>query len=218
MVPFTAFRVTGYLHSMTPRILSFAAAALLAACGTGTLRPADEPEPESAAPSAEPSAPVAEPAPATTPAAETPSAAAPAPTADTAAGANPAPGTDVQMRRIGRWVSSGITGSRRLVIMDPATWAHFWSEMGAGVRPQVDFGNDLVIAVAAGERTTGGHDIEVRRVTRVGNELRIEVLETYPSEGCVTTQAKTQPVDVVMVAATGVTRWSFFDSRAVGPC
>ena len=199
---------------MTARILSIVAAALVAACGSGTMRPADEPEPVTPAPSVEPSTPVdAEPVPATSPAPETPT-----PAADTAPSANPAPGTDVQMRRIGRWVSSGIAGSRRLVILDPATWAHFWSELGAGVRPQVDFGNDLVIAVAAGERTTGGHDIEVRRVTRAGNELRIEVLETYPSEGCVTTQAKTQPVDVVMVAATGVTRWSFTDTRAVGPC
>jgi protease stability complex PrcB-like protein len=198
---------------MTARILSLATAAALVACGSGSIRPSDEPEPVTPAPSVAPSTPVnPEPAPATTPAP------APAPVADTAAGANPAPGTDVQMRRIGRWVSSGIAGSRRLVILDPATWAHFWSELGAGVRPQVDFGNDLVIAVAAGERTTGGHDIEVRRVTRAGNELRIEVLETYPSEGCVTTQAKTQPVDVVMVAATGVTRWSFTDTRAVGPC
>jgi hypothetical protein len=122
------------------------------------------------------------------------------------------------MRRIGRWVSSGIKGARRLVILDPATWTQFWSELGAGVRPEVDFGNDLVIAVALGQRPTGGHDIEVRKVTRAGNELRIEVLETYPSEGCVTTTAQTQPVDVVMVAATGVTKWSFIDSRAVGTC
>jgi len=198
---------------MTARILSIAAALILAACGSGSVRPADEPEPVTPAPSVAPSTPVAEPAPETSPAPVSPT-----PVADTAAGANPAPGTDVEMRRIGRWVSSGITGARRLVILDPATWSHFWSELGAGVRPEVDFGNDLVIAVAAGERTSGGHDIEVRRVTRTGNELRIEVLETYPSEGCVTTQAKTQPVDIVMVAATGVTRWSFFDSRAVGPC
>ena len=204
---------------MTARILSLAAAAaVLAACGSGSIRPSDEPEPVSAEPSAGPSTPVAEPGPETPPPSGAPAAAPAAPAADAGAGANPAPGTDVQMRRIGRWVSSGITGSRRLVILDQATWTHFWSEMGAGVRPQVDFANDLVIAVAAGERNTGGHDIEVRRVTRAGNELRIEVLETYPSEGCVTTQAKTQPVDVVMVAATGVTKWSFFDSRAVGPC
>jgi hypothetical protein len=207
---------------MTPRILALAAAAALVACGSGNLRPADEPEPVAPAPATSPSGgePVnPEPAPATSPAPEAPPpSAAPAPAGDSIASVNPAPGTVVQMRRIGRWASSGITGPRRLVILDPATWSHFWSELGAGVKPEVDFGNDLVVAVAAGERSTGGHDIEVRKVTRAGNELRIEVLETIPSEGCVTTQAKTQPVDVVMVAATGVTKWSFIDSQAVGPC
>jgi hypothetical protein len=197
---------------MTPRILSLAAAAALTACGSGTVRTAEEPEPAppstAAAPApAQPVNPEPTPAPAT-----------PAPAPDSIAGANPAPGTVVQMRRMGRWVTSGVTGSRRLVILDPATFTRFWSELGAGVKPEVDFGNDLVIAVAAGERPTGGHDIEVRNVTRAGNELRIEVLETYPSEGCQTSQAKTQPVDVVLVAATGVTKWSFVDTRAVGPC
>jgi hypothetical protein len=33
-----------------------------------------------------------------------------------------------------------------------------------------------------------------------------------------TTQALTQPVDVVMVPAAGVSGWSFIDSRAVGAC
>jgi PrcB C-terminal len=205
---------------MIARVLSLAVVATLAACGSGSLRPADEPEPVDPAPSVAPSAPVdPEPAPATSPAPEAPPpSAVPAPVGDSAAAANPAPGTTVEIRRIGRWASSGISGSRRLVIRDAATWAHFWSEMGAGVRPEVDFATDLVIAVAAGERTTGGHDIEVRNVSRAGSELRIEVLETYPSTGCVTTQAKTQPVDVVMVSAAGVKGWSFIDSRAVGTC
>ena len=202
---------------MTARVLSVLAAAALASCGSGTIRTADEPEPETTTPSASPSTTVdPEPAPPASPASEAP--AVPAPVADTAGRSNPAPGTAVEIRRIGRWVSSGITGSRRLVIRDPGTWTTVWSEMGAGVRPEVDFGSDLVIAVAAGERSTGGHDIEVRNVSRAGDQLRIEVLETYPSSGCTTTQARSQPVDVVMVSAAGVKGWSFIDSRAVGTC
>jgi hypothetical protein len=158
-----------------------------------------------------------DPAPSPAPAPAAPVGAEPA-APDTAAAGTLQPGTDVEIRRIGRWVSSGIRGARRLVIRDQATWERFWSELGAGVRPQVDFARDLVIAVAAGERPSGGHDIEVRRVTRAGSQLRIEVLETYPSTGCMTTAALTQPVDVVVVPSTGVTGWSFIDSRAVGPC
>ncbi len=143
-----------------------------------------------------------------------------APTSDAGPGPAPEvePGTVVEIRRIGRWVGSGIRGARRLVIRDPATWTQFWSELGAGVRPEVDFSTDLVIAVASGERSTGGHDVEVRQVVRAGGQLRISVLETSPGEGCITTAALTQPVDVVMVPATGVTGWSFIDSKTVRPC
>jgi hypothetical protein len=82
----------------------------------------------------------------------------------------------------------------------------------------VDFGRDLVIAVASGERSSGGHDIEVQRVTRSGGELRIEVLRTSPAANCVATTALTQPVDVVLVPAAGVTGWSFIDRTATTAC
>lgn len=195
---------------MTNRILTLALAAGLTACGSATIRPSDETGAVAPAPSVAPAAPVVDTDPAPAP--------APAPAAPTGAVSDAEPGTSVEIRRIGRWVSSGIRGARRLVIRDPATWAHFWSELGAGVRPEVNFSSDLVIAVAAGERSSGGHDIEVRQVSRSGDRLRIEVLETYPSEGCMTTAALTQPVDVVVVSAAGVTNWSFIDSRAVGSC
>src|SRR5215207_6831170 len=204
---------------MTARILSLAAAASLLGCGSGTIRPTDDAGGVQPAPSVAPSPPVEDidPAPSPAPAPPQAPAAAPAP-ADSGTAGMVEPGTNVEIRRIGRWVSSGIRGARRLVIRDPATWAHFWSELGAGVRPDVDFRSDLVIAVAAGERSSGGHDIEVRQVGQAGGQLRIEVLETYPSTGCMTTAAMTQPVDVVMVPAAGVTGWSFIDRRAVGTC
>jgi hypothetical protein len=124
----------------------------------------------------------------------------------------------VEIRRIGRWISSGIRGARRLVIRDPGTWSQFWAELGAGVRPEVDFSQDLVIAVASGERSSGGHDIVVQRVARSGGELRIEVLETAPGKDCMTTAALTQPVDVVVAPAAGVTGWSFIDRAATRAC
>ena len=65
---------------------------------------------------------------------------------------------------------------------------------------------------------TGGHDIVVQKVTRSGGDLRIEVLETKPGPGCMTTSALTQPVDVVLAPAAGVTGWSFIDQTAAGTC
>ena len=204
---------------MTTRILSLALAAALVGCGSATIRPSDDAGAVAPSPSPAPSAPVVDPdpAPSPAPAPEAPVGTEPS-TADTVGAGALEPGTDVEIRRIGRWVSSGVRGALRLVIRDQATWEQFWSELGAGVRPEVNFSQDLVVAVALGERPTGGHDIEVRRITRSGSQLRIEILETYPSSGCSTTAALTQPVDVVLVPAAGVTGWSFIDSRAVGTC
>ncbi len=189
---------------------------LLTACGSGTIRPTDDTGAVAPAPSPAPSAPVVDQDPAPTPSPSTaaptdPSDAQPDTTSGQADGA-------VEIRRIGRWISSGIRGSRRLVIRDPNTWAQFWSELGAGVRPKVDFSRDLAIAVASGQRSSGGHDIEVQTVTRSGGQLRIEVLETAPGASCVTTAALSQPVDVVVVPAAGVTGWSFIDQSATREC
>jgi hypothetical protein len=200
---------------MPSRILSLATLAVLAACGGSTVRPADDPDAIAPAPSPAPSPPVVDPAPAPTPGPPAP----PPATPPSARGAAPEQAaTDLEIRRIGRWISSGIKGARQLVIRDPATWSQFWSELGAGVRPQVDFGRDLVIAVASGERSSGGHDIEVQRVTRAGGDLRIEVLRTSPGPNCMATAALTQPVDVVLVPAAGVTGWSFIDRTATTDC
>jgi hypothetical protein len=184
---------------------------LVAACGSGTMRPSDDPEAIAPAPSPAPSPPVVDPDPSIT----TSPPAKPETRPDTA---SDQAASELEIRRIGRWISSGIRGSRRLVIRDPATWSRFWSELGAGVQPQMDFGRDLVIAVASGERSSGGHDIIVQRVARSGGELRIEVLETAPGPSCLTSAALTQPVDVVVVPAAGVTGWSFIDRAATRDC
>lgn len=197
---------------MPTRAWFLAILGLLAACGGATVRPADDTGAVAPAPSPAPSTPVVDPdpAPSPAPAPEVPQSTNPADSA--------APAGEVEIRRIGSWISSGIKGSRRLVIRDSTTWSQFWSELGAGVQPQVDFSRDLVIAVASGEQSSGGHDIRIQRVTREGGELRIEVLETSASPECMTTAALTQPVDVVMVPTAGVTGWSFVDREATRPC
>jgi hypothetical protein len=204
------------------RAFFLTALCVLAACGSGTVRPGDDVGAVAPAPSPANTPPVVDIDPGRSPSSPVPQppSSPPENAPDTAAGRadSARAGSDLELRRIGRWISSGIKGTRRLVIRDPATWSRFWAELGAGVRPQVDFGRDLVIAVASGERSSGGHDIAVQRVAREGGQLRIEVLETTPGPGCMSTSALTQPVDVVVVPSPGVEGWSFIDRTATGSC
>jgi len=202
---------------MTDRSLTFATFALIlsAGCGSGRIVPADTAAPAGPPPS-EPTA-VAPPAPAGQPAAQR----APlAPTlADTGASAYiPYDANAVPIRRIGQWSTSMISTPERLVIRDDSSYAKFWQGLGAGTRPSVDFTRDVVIAVAAGQQQTGGHGIAVDRVIRSGQGLAVDVVETSPGPGCQVTQATTQPVDVVAVAAADAKTWSFNDRTVARGC
>jgi hypothetical protein len=194
---------------------------LAAACGGGRMRVAQgEPEndtPVSLAPEPEgaPDSSLNSP----------PSVTAPAPIQDTLPGeqgyapydAN-ASSTSLEIRRIGVWSHTGIREARRMVIQDVNAWAEFWSELGVGDRPAVDFTRDIVIAVAAGERPSGGHEIAVTRVTQTNGELRVEVSETAPGPNCLSTSNLTQPVDVVVVEGVKPKSWSFVEHKDVRSC
>jgi hypothetical protein len=195
--------------------------AVLAGCGAGrTIRVAEgdtaATEPVALAPT-----PVEEPAPAV---AEEPAVAPPTDTAS-AAGAPPEQGyapygndRTLELRRIGQWTRTGIGESRRLVLRDVNGWDQFWSELGVGERPFVDFNRDVVVAVAAGQRPTGGYEIMIDRVTQSNGQLTVEVLERTPGPNCMTTASLTQPVDVVVVPAAEAKSLSFLERKEIRAC
>jgi hypothetical protein len=123
------------------------------------------------------------------------------------------------VRRLGRWSQSGLDTRERLVIRDPAAFTTLWSRAaGRDPLPEVNFGRELVIAVAAGQQPTGGYSISVGRAALRDGLLTVEVVETNPSPDCMTTQALTQPVDVVALPAEGVEKWRFMERQEVGGC
>jgi hypothetical protein len=188
---------------MIPRPLVPLVLSLVAACGSGTMRPADEPGPS---PEPAPSVPV-EPTPAPQP---TPQAAEPSP--------EPRSG-NIEVRHIGQWSNTGIAESRRLVIRDNDAWVSFWSQLGVGGRPEVDFKRNIVVAVAMGQRSSGGYDIAVQEVSEVAGELTVDVVETSPEPTCATTMALSQPVDVVVVVGgAGARSLNFREKKETRKC
>lgn len=66
-------------------------------------------------------------------------------------------------------------------------------------KPVVDFSQEYVIAVFAGKQPTGGHSIAVAAVVDALNTRTVDVTLTKPGEGCIVTQALTNPYQVVVV-------------------
>jgi hypothetical protein len=209
---------------ISPRTVYPIALAALAACaGSGTMRVADDDEdgdagPVALAPTPEPPAGDSlQPATPETTAAPVPAATGPTPPAAQGYAPYGSPAT-LELRRLGQWTRTGIGESRRLVIREANGWAEFWSELAVGERPEVDFSRDLVVAVAAGQRPTGGHEIAIEKVAQSDGGLTIHVVETAPGPNCVTTTSLTQPVDVVVVPRVNAKSWSFVERREVRGC
>jgi len=119
--------------------------------------------------------------------------------------------------------SSGLGAPARLVIADSATWAAIWAQVYAGLQPRpslpaVDFGTQRVLLAALGQRNSGAYDIRIDSVVRFTSASVAYLTTTAPGRNCVTTQALTQPVDLVRLAPPPVAPVAFEQQAVVRDC
>lgn len=97
---------------------------------------------------------------------------------------------------------SGVTSPRTLVIKSEEEWQRLWAQHAAARArtpgpPQIDFSREMVIAVFAGERTTGGFTVEVTAIDVSSGAIRVTYQESGPPPDSFLTQALTQPYHLV---------------------
>lgn len=123
-------------------------------------------------------------------------------------------GGSVSVEQIDRGQYGSIVEGTQRVLRDENAYASFWKKLHADrssvpERPEVDFGNQVVVAVVMGERSTGGYSIEVDEVLRSEdeNQIQVQFTEKVPGDGCQVTQALTSPyvLATVSVQDEGVT-------------
>lgn len=67
--------------------------------------------------------------------------------------------------------------------------------------PDVDFTKEMVIAAFAGQKSTGGYSIEIKKITKTGKKLFVQIEMTNPGRSCLNTQALTSPYHIVAIPA-----------------
>jgi len=113
---------------------------------------------------------------------------------------------EVPFSRVENGVTSGI-GERKFVVIKTAKeWADLWQahaslRIPAPPLPAVDFKREMIVAVFAGEKRSGGYGIEIAKIAEdtVKGQLVISFRETQPPPGSMTPQALTQPFDIVRI-------------------
>ncbi len=97
---------------------------------------------------------------------------------------------------------SGHNSSQNYVITETSQWSNLWDIVHSTMTPKpdlpnVNFNNEMVIAVFQGSRLTGGYNIEITKIIEEENFVEVYVKETSPSPGDIVTQALTQPYHIV---------------------
>ncbi len=109
----------------------------------------------------------------------------------------------LEFTSISKGQASSISEQRQLVIRDEQGFKDIWQEID-DVRglPEIDFENNMVIAVFMGERPTGGYGIEIKSIDEYPDRITVNIVETEPGPDELTTQALTYPYHIVTTEKT----------------
>lgn len=95
---------------------------------------------------------------------------------------------------------SGVRERKNYLYSDEAEFAKVWDAAHPGEpMPDVDFSYEAVIALFAGERSSGGHSIKVEEVIVADGAETVFIARIEPGPGCIVTQAITTPFTFVKI-------------------
>lgn len=110
----------------------------------------------------------------------------------------------IPMQTIDKGVSSGITRCYQTVIRNQREWQSLWRahnryQLSVRSAPEVDFSRNMLIAIFAGTKNTGGYVLTIGDVQFSRNQLLVHATLTSPPVDRMSTQALSQPYEIVQV-------------------
>lgn len=118
---------------------------------------------------------------------------------------------DDELETLSRSVNyDGFDEPRREVIYDQVELERLWSEWSRvndnissiPPLPDVDFSREMVIAVFSGTKGASGYDVLIDNVSQIDDGILVEIVETVPSDQCVTLTVLTYPHHIIKYAHT----------------
>lgn len=100
----------------------------------------------------------------------------------------------------GSW--SGHNDRKNYVIKDNTKWSNLWDIVHLRVTPKpelpdINFNDEMIIAVFQGSRPTGGYNIEITGIIEKENSIEVFIKETSPVG--IVTLVLTQPYHIVKI-------------------
>jgi len=103
---------------------------------------------------------------------------------------------NVKFRTLSQGAYSNISLANQFVIRNQKEWQRSWdihNGRNSNNRPDVNFENDFVIAVFAGQQPSGGYKVGISNITRKDQDLFVTLTFTEPGRNEKVSLALTQP-------------------------
>lgn len=113
-------------------------------------------------------------------------------TFDEASNDNP----NVKFKILAQGIHSNISLVNQMVIRTQKDWMQLLkihASTNAASLPTIDFSNNIVIVIFAGQQPSGGYSVGVSNIKRADDNLFVSVTFTEPKAGSTVTLALTQP-------------------------
>jgi len=106
----------------------------------------------------------------------------------------------LEFASLSRGIEGTLKDKARYVLKDEEEFKKIWQNISP-VRglPEIDFDNNMVIAVFMGEKPTGGYEIEIKTVYEYEDRIAVNIVETEPGEEDIVTQALTYPYHIIIL-------------------
>lgn len=110
----------------------------------------------------------------------------------------------VDFTTIAQGCNSAYPTANQLVINNTTEWVDFWQEHSSDnipppPVPEVDFTQYQVVAVFAGEKSTGGYSVEITSVETTNSQLVITAKYSQPQADDIVTEAFTYPHHIIKI-------------------
>jgi len=98
---------------------------------------------------------------------------------------------------LGGCYDSGAQDKNYYVVTDQQTFVQIGEKINQQQTDDIDFNQEMVIAVFQGQQSTGGYEIEIEKVVRTKENLKVYISETVPDPSDIVTQALTSPYHLI---------------------
>jgi hypothetical protein len=103
-----------------------------------------------------------------------------------------------KIRTLARGATSGISERESKVLTTEKEWEEVWRRHCARASsspeiPKVDFDKEMVVVATMGRKNTGGYKVEIEKVEKTDEKLRITVRYSSPPAGAMVIQTLTSP-------------------------